>query len=61
MDKTRIELFELGLSLLQNPNDMSVNLLKTQVYHLKLSTGFIINTEKEVKNLIIFLNNYELN
>lgn len=61
MDKTRTELYELGLGLLQNPNSTRLSMLKTQVYNLRTASGFVINTAREVEELVDFLNNYELN
>ncbi|MCL3779334.1 hypothetical protein EMN47_02930 [Prolixibacteraceae bacterium JC049] len=61
MDKTRTELYELGLDLLQNPNQTRISMLKTQVYNLRTASGFVITTPHEVEELVDFLNSYELN
>ncbi|TKG95958.1 hypothetical protein EYV94_06625 [Puteibacter caeruleilacunae] len=58
MDKSRTELFELGMSLLKDDNALRISLLKTQVYNLRTSADFVIKTESDVKDLVSFLNRY---
>ncbi|MDP4185780.1 MAG: hypothetical protein Q8862_11545 [Bacteroidota bacterium] len=51
-----MKLYELGLNLLEKKDDFAVKMLRFQVFNLKMSSDFVIQTEKEVAELVDFLN-----
>jgi hypothetical protein len=56
MNAQRMKLFEQGMKLLERKDDFAINMLRLQVFNLKVSNDFVIRTEKEVAELVDFLN-----
>lgn len=60
MNAQRMKLFEGGMKLLEKKDDFAINMLRLQVFNLKVSNDFVIRTEKEVAELVDFLNTNNL-
>jgi hypothetical protein len=57
--EARDALFQLALSKLYNCSDENVNILVNHLFHLKVNDDFVINSERQVEDLVAYINENE--
>ncbi|MBN2595804.1 MAG: hypothetical protein JXR82_03360 [Marinifilaceae bacterium] len=55
----REELYQFGITKLGNTSQENIKILENHLFHLKLNEDYVINSYKEVEELVQFINSNE--
>lgn len=55
----RVKLYQFGIIKLGNASQENSKVLENHLFHLKMNEDYVINSYKEVEELVQFINNNE--